>query len=784
MKFKLALLIFFVSFYMVSQDRTSVHYRNTPLDEVFVEIEKKFNIKLSFNSEIVNDQFITIKLEDATLDEILIAIETQVNIEFRKESERYYVIKKIPQTDLTSTQHLQEIVIKEYLTIGINRENEDTSILVSPKKLGILPGLTEPDVLQSIQLLPGVQSPTETAAGIYIRGGTPDQNLVLWDGIKMYYSGHFFGTISAFNPYITQDIKLYKNGTRASYGNRISGVIDITSDYDIPKEVKGGFGSNMTHADAYLKAPVGKSSAIMVSARRSINDIITTETFKNLSERVFQDTKISEGNRVFEDDEVTNTKDLFYFTDFTVKAIVRPNEKNEITMSSLFTKNKLDYGFLIEEYDEASRDQLDIGNYGTSIKWDHNYSKSLSHIVSTYYSKFDLMYIGSNSITDEFNDQLSKDNIIDDFGIAYDLNWEINDKSAIGFGYQFSSSKVKYSLTFEDSESPEDNFDQSNTNTINTQAVYADYQIKPNDKWFVNIGLRTNYFTVIDKFFVEPRFQFEAKLNPDFKFKASAESLHQSVSQVVEFNTKSFGLENQIWVISDGENIPVLKSTQFTSGFMFNKNGWDVDLEGYYKKVNGLTSFTLGFENVDEFFSVGKSDILGLEISVKKKIQNYRTWLSYTYVNNDFIFRNINNGDSFPGNADITHQLIWSHTYEWNRFDVSLGWNLRTGIPYTEATGIIDTTNGSVIVFDDVNGARLPNYHRLDISATYRFNISKNEKWKGKLGFSLLNVYDQENILSRTYEKRQSPTDGSEVLREINKISLGITPNFVFRVDF
>jgi hypothetical protein len=96
----------------------------------------------------------------------------------------------------------------------------------------------------------------------------------------------------------------------------------------------------------------------------------------------------------------------------------------------------------------------------------------------------------------------------------------------------------------------------------------------------------------------------------------------------------------------------------------------------------------------------------------------------------------------------------------------------------------MDTPDGSVIVFDDVNGARLPNYHRLDISATYRFNFSKNEKWKGKLGFSLLNIYDQENILSRTYEKRQSPTDGREVLREINKISLGITPNFVFRVDF
>jgi len=784
MKFNLAVFIFLVSFYMMAQEMVSVQYTSTPLSQVFNDIERKFNIKLSFNSDVVEEQYITFKLENATLDEILFTIENQVNITFRKESNRYYVIKRLPKSELTSTQQLQEVVIKEYLTSGISKESENTAILVSPQKLGILPGLTEPDVLQSLQLLPGVQSPTETAAGVYIRGGTPDQNLVLWDGIKMYHSGHFFGTISAFNPYITEDIRLYKSGTKAKYGNRISGVIDITSDHEIPEEIKGGFGSNMTHTDAYLITPVGKSSAVMVSARRSINDLFSTETYRNLAKRVFQDTKISEGNKVFQDDEVTTTKDLFYFTDFTVKAITKPDDKNEIAISSLYTKNKLDYGFLIEKYEEASQDRLDIENQGISIKWNHDYSEALSHSTSFYYSKFDLSYIGGNNITDEFSDQLSKDNKIDDFGFAYDLDLDINNITKLDFGYQFSSTKVKYALNFEDSESPEDNFDQSNIETNNSQALYADYQFRIKDKWFFSLGLRANYFSVLDKFFAEPRFQFETKLNSDFKYKISGESLHQAVSQVVEFNTKDFGLENQIWVISDDIAIPALKSTQLTTGFVFYKNGWDIDLEGYYKKVKGLTSFTLGFENLDNFFSVGKSNILGLELLIKKKIQNYRTWLSYSLVNNDFKFNSINNGESFPGNADITHQLTWSHTYEWKGLDISLGWNVRTGIPYTKATGLIDTPNGTVINFEKTNGDRLPNYHRLDVSATYKFNISKNNRWRGKLGFSLLNVYNQKNVLSRTYEKRQNTADSGEVLREINKISLGLTPNFVFRIEF
>jgi len=784
MRFRLTIIIFFVSFYMMSQEQTSVQYTNTPLSQVFIDIEKKFNIKLSFNSDVVFDQFINFQLDDATLEEILLAIENQVNISFRKESERYYVIKKLPKSDLTTTQELDEVILTEYLTSGITRENEDTSVLVSPQRLGILPGLTEPDVLQSIQLLPGVQSPTETASGLYIRGGTPDQNLVLWDGIKMYHSGHFFGLISAFNPYITENVKLYKSGTKAQYGNRISGVIDITSERNIPKDFEGGFGSNMTHADAYIKAPIGKSTAVVASARRSINDVFTTETFKNLAKRAFQDTKISEGNRIFEDDEVTNTKDLFYFTDFTLKAIAKPNDKNTLSVSSLFTKNKLDYGFLIEQYDEASRDQLDIENKGTSLNWNYDYSRSFSQEASFYYSEFNLNYIGGNSITNEFSDQLTKDNIINDFGLSYDLDLKINEISDLNFGYQFASSKVEYALRFEDSESPEEDFDQSNAVTNNSHALYFDYRLRRKNKWFINIGLRTNYFSVLDKVFVEPRFQFEANINSEIKFKTSGESLHQAVSQVVEFNTKQFGLENQIWVISDGSDIPVLSSLQLTSGFVFNKNGWDIDLEGYIKNVKGLTSFTLGFENVDDFFSRGKSNVLGVELLIKKKIQNYRTWLSYSFVNNDFKFNNINDGNSFPSNADITHQLTWSHTYVWNGFDISLGWNIRTGIPYTKATGIVDTPNGSVINFEETNGDRLPSYHRLDISTTYKFDISKNDRWKGKLGFSLLNIYNQKSILSRTYEKRQSNTNTGEVLREINKISLGITPNLVFRVEF
>lgn len=769
---------------MMSQEKASIDYSNSELKSVIIDLEKKFNVKFSFNTDLINDQPITIQLQEAFLDEILSSIEAQVNIRFRKVSNRYYIIKKQTRINLSNTQHLEEVLIKEYITSGVSRKNDDASITLSPKALGIIPGLTEPDVLQSIQLIPGVQSPTETASGLYIRGGTPDQNLILWDGIKMYHSGHFFGTISAFNPYITEEIKLYKNGTKARYGNRISGVIDITSDNSIPETIEGGIGMNMTHADAYIKAPLNKNAVIMASARRSITDAFKTATFKNLSNRVFQETKISDGNKVFEDDEVTTTNDLFYFTDFTLKTVIQPNPKDKIAISSLFTKNKLDYGFLIEEFDEASQDKLGIENQGTSFNWNHDYSDVFSHNINVYYSNYDLEYVGTNSITGEFSDQLNKNNNIDDFGFAFDTEWILNELSTLDLGYQFSSNKVNFELGFEDSEAPEDNYFESNQETNSSHAIYSDFKLKKADRWLLNLGIRANYFSLLDKAFIEPRLHFESKLHKNVKFKVSAETLHQAVSQVVEFNTEEFGLENQVWVLSDGKEVPILKSMQFTAGFVFNKNGWNFDIEGYYKKIDGLTSLTLGFDNIDELFSEGKSNVLGIDILLKKKINDYRTWLSYTIMENEFTFNSINEGKPFSGNSDITHHLTWSHTYDWKNFNISLGWNIRTGIPYTRAIGILDTPEGTVIDFDNTNGARLPDYHRLDISTTYKFNISKNEKWRGKFGVSLLNIYDRKNVLSRTYEIRQSTTQDPDNLREINKSSLGITPNLVFRIEF
>ncbi|TVZ55992.1 outer membrane receptor protein involved in Fe transport [Lutibacter sp. Hel_I_33_5] len=773
---------------MMSQKKTSLSFNKVPLQEVLVTLENKFEIKFSYNSELIKNQLITFDLQKVTLETIFESIEYQSEVEFEKVTNRYYILKRRTTIDLSKIQNLDEIVVKEYLTSGIHKKN-DGSIVFSPSKLGILPGLTEPDVLQSLQLLPGIQSPTETASGLYVRGGTPDQNLILWDGIKMYHSGHFFGMISAFNPYITKDVKLYVNETKAKYGGRISSVIDITSSDKIPDTIEGGVGFNLTHADAYLKIPVTKKVALIASARRSFNDVFESVTFTNISKKVFQNTKISDEQKILEGEDITQNSELFKFSDITLKAIFKPSEKDKITVSNLFAKNVLDFGFTIDEFNETIRDQLNIKNHGSSILWNHDSSTKLSYSLQAYISNLDLDYNGLSTFETTSISEIIRQNNVEDFGVLANADWILNKANSVAFGYQLSQQKIRYQLNFKNKEEnlPEEvnNYEDIQKNKVHS--LFGEYQYKKEDDFILNGGLRVNYISTLEKLFVEPRIRAQVRLSSELKYKISVEQLYQSVSQIVEFQDEGLGLENQTWILADGEEIPVLKSNQVSTGFAFNKNGTKIDIDGYYKKIDGLTSLTKGFDNpTDVSFFKGKSTVFGIDVLIKKKIDNYRSWISYSFINNQFKFEDVNNGEFFPGNFDVKHHLTWAHSYAYNNFNFSLGFNMRTGTPYTNALGISLIDDTPEINYNKTNGARLPNYSRLDFSATYKFNLSTTKKWVGKIGFSVLNIANRKNILGRSYKISSNFDSAIEnfLLQEINRYSLGFTPNLVFRVAF
>ena len=215
--------------------------------------------------------------------------------------------------------------------------------------------------------------------------------------------------------------------------------------------------------------------------------------------------------------------------------------------------------------------------------------------------------------------------------------------------------------------------------------------------------------------------------------------------------------------------------------FIYKKDNWTLDLDIYQKKITGLTSLSKGFQTVNNDYSEGETQAKGVDFLLQKNWANYSSWVSYSFSDAKFTFANINRGNSFPGNAEIRHNFLWSHNLKIGSYNFSLGWNFRTGIPYTNALGI--DGNNQIIYQEELNKSRLPSYHKLDFSSTYSFNFSADKKWKGKVGLSFINIYNKKNILQRNFSVIQDVNNNS-VISKTDTFSLGFTPNLVFRVLF
>ena len=790
MKIKLSILLICLAMSIFSQEKIDISFIDTPLLDVLKQTETNFGVKFSFNTEIIQKDNFSFSQKNCELVYLLGEIERQTSFVFKKINDRYYYITKKSALNEENFTLLNEILVTNYITSGINKK-KNGAISLLPKQLGVLPGLTEPDVLESLKIIPGVQSPDETAAGIYIRGGTPNQNLVLWDGIKTYYLGHFFGMISAFNPYTTKEVVLSKSGTSARYGNRVSGVIDIKTSEEIPEKITGSFGLNMTHADAFINVPLSKQTALSFSARSSYSNILKTFTFNKLSTRVFQTYNNNQENYIIDKNIKFSRDNEFNFSDYTAKFITNPSENESLTFSFLHTKNKMYNDFTVPDYKDKYHDQINIKNTGMSANWKKKTSETTTHNVKGYFSTFTLDYNANYSYYEDFLVEFSsKSNTLNDVGLSYNLNYSLNDKTDILLGYDFTSTEAEYDLKYSYSLQGENQYrsQQDDKSSNDTHSIFGEY-LYDSDNWNINTGVRFNYFSKIKKLVVEPRLYLEKKLNTNFSFKASYEQKHQTLSQIIEFQSSSLGfdLENQIWAQVNDDDIPLQKSLQVSTGIIFNKDNWKIDIEPYYKKVTGMTSLTSGYNDQTDDFSDGIGKIYGIDILINKKINNYRTWVNYSYTKNRFKFLDLEN-KYFPANHDITNYFSWSHAYTLNAYEFSLGWIYRTGNPYTALRDFYVTDNGFPVVdidTDNINALRLPNYHRLDASMTYTFNFS--EKWKGKLGVSVLNIYNQKNILSRTYNAIPIINSDNEIeyqQEQVDKVSLGMTPNIVFRVSF
>jgi len=668
---------------------------------------------------------------------------------------------------------LNPVLISKYLTTGLQKQMDGSTVL-NTEKFGILPGLTDPDVLQSIQALPGVESVNESTANINVRGGTNDQNLILWDDIKMYHSGHFFGLISAYNPYLTNKVVVTKNGTSSAFSDGVSSTISMFTKNEIEKEFSGGFGANLMHADAFLEIPISNKWAVHVSGRRSYTDFFSSPTYNNYFERSFQDSELTNNSDNINE---SNQSSEFFFYDYTAKLLFDLNEHHKFRAQVIGIHNNLDYTekFINQNNETESRvSNLKQRNLGAGIDWNGDWGNRFSTTINAFYSKYNVDATDNNIETDQ---QLTQINEVLETGVKLKTVYRISDVSKVLSGYQFNEIGILNGTTV---SAPA--YSREKKDVLLNHALFSEFEFSKKNT-YLRAGVRLNYFQKFNKLRVEPRLNVRQTLVQGLALKLQGEFKNQSATQIIDFQDDFLGVENRRWILANQESIPISESKQVSFGLEFNKNNVVLELEGFYKKVDGITVSNQGFYNNFQYLeAVGEYDVKGVEFLINKTAKNYSAWLSYTYSVNNYEFESLS-PPVFPNNLDIRHSVSVACNYNiLKSFKASLGAVWRTGKPYTKPLEGNETlTNGSTtyVNYDAPNSENLSDFMRLDASLSYGFLISKNTKALCRVG--VINVLDRNNNINRYYEVNANDTNSAT---EVNNSSLGLTPNISFRVMF
>jgi hypothetical protein len=436
-----------------------------------------------------------------------------------------------------------------------------------------------------------------------------------------------------------------------------------------------------------------------------------------------------------------------------------------------------------------SIDLLKWGNWGASGKWSRQWNeKYYSNAIlafSNYFSRRD--NYREREVTDEDGTVSTtktgseEDNNILDYTFKLDNEYRLSNKNTMEFGLQTTYNDVRYFYAMNDT------LDLSDKRTEGFfMAAYLQDKIFLKDKLTFLYGLRATRYNLTGKFYFEPRISVNYQMNEHWRFKASWGKYFQFTNQVVRENVLEGNRD--FWMLADDKTVRVQSAFHYIAGASYENPSFLVDMELFYKPMKGLSEYILrenigirGSSSIPDYFFTGKGNARGIEVLLQKKYGHYTGWISYTYSRVIHRFEDLNNGDPYPAINDQPHELDIVNTYQIRNFVFGATFIYNTGKTYTAPVGFYQLTmlDGSVGDYTHVsakNAFRLPAYHRLDVSATYRFSIGK--KTLGSVGLSLFNVYGRSNVWYREFDIE----DNEIVIMDVN--TLGFTPNLFISIKF
>lgn len=683
----------------------------------------------------------------------------------------------------------QVVITSDKKELVLSAKEELSMVKLSPKKIAELPNIGEKDILRSFQLMPGISASNESSSGLYVRGGTPDQNLILYDGFTVYHVDHLYGFFSAFNANAVKDINLYKGGFESKYGGRLSSVTEITGKDGNKNEVSGGGDISLLSANAFIEIPIGKKFTSVIAARRSYQGLLYDKLFKKFNTSSGGSTGYEKRGPFSSSEENTVSS---YFYDVNGKFTYRPGEKDIISLSIYNGADNLDnsreMGGGFRSFNASVNDITDFGNLGTSAKWSRQwnnkwYSNTLVSF-SEYYSNRDR----SNGTTITRDDSTRnvrfgtmEDNKLKDYSVKSAVEYQLSDNQRIETGFILTKNSTSYNYSQNDTSSILDR----NDNGIILSTYLQDKIQLLNKKLTITPGLRNTWYNNTSKIYLEPRISMGIDITSNIKFSASFGKYYQFISRVMREDISSGGRD--FWIMADDKHVPVSSAYHYIAGVSYDTPDFLYSIEGYYKNLSGITEYSMRMIpaqrqlSYEENFYNGRGYAKGLEFLVQKKSGAFSGWMSYTLgqARNQF--------DAFGSNyfaslQDVRHEYKSVGIYKYKRWTFSGTWIFATGRPYTAPLGsytltLIDGNTQGFVGVGAKNAARFPNYHRMDLAVTMNFKYF-DQLNDGMLTFSLFNVYNRKNIWYKEFQI----IDGENI--ENNITYLGITPNISLSLKF
>ena len=691
-----------------------------------------------------------------------------------------------------SLENLNEVVIVGNRQDVVLSNKEKISVIkMTPKKLDQLPSMGEKDIMRSFQLMPGVSSANESSSGLYVRGGTPDQNLVTYDGFTVYHVDHLYGFFSAFNSNAIKDMQLYKGGFESKFGGRLSSVTEITGKDGNTKNFNIGGDVSLLSMNVFTEIPIGDKFSSIVTFRRSYKGYLYDKIFDEFNSKKEEEVQPMGGGRGMSQ-ETTITS---YFYDVNGKFTYRPTDKDIISLSIFNSADKLDnssaasgsgMGSGGSNFNNNSTDLTKYGNLGTSLKWSRRWNEKLygNTVVSysNYFSDRDRSSERTTTKDEVTTTTLSgvfENNDLKDYSLKSDYELDLYKFAKLQFGVFGTYYDIQYTYAESDTAMVLDKMNkallaggylQSQTRFFNNKLVFIP-------------GIRSSYYETTNKYYFEPRASLSYKLTDKLTINSSAGKYYQFANRVTREDILSGSKD--FWLLADDESIPVSSSIHYIAGISYDLSHYLFSVEAYRKEISNLTEYSLRFNpspmgvSYEENFYSGKGYSRGVEFLVQKKTGNFNGWVSYSIgeAKNQF---DVYSDDYYYANQNVSQEFKAILMYKYKRWNVSATWIYASGKPYTAPSGaynvdLLDGTTETYFTVTDKNSLTLPDYHRLDASIGYKLlggrKFDNRRKEIGNISFSIFNLYNRTNVWYKQY------TIEDDLILESDVNYLGITPN-------